>query len=345
MPDIPVADHLPGMIDIQFEVPCLDLDAAIDYYTGPLGFRLDMIMPADAPRAAIVSGYGIAVRLCIIGTQQKTPADLATETTRTLVIGRAVNGDAWVDGRAGMQYRDLIPGRHGGCVIASHIRIAGGGSVPDYVHYHQVGFQMIFCRRGWVRVVYEDQGPAFVMHAGDCVLQPPTIRHRVLEASPGLEVIEVGCPAEHPTFRDHDLQLPTTQLRPQRDFGGQRFVRHVAAVATWQRMADGCFDYCDTGIAEATNGLAAVRIVRTASSDVVAATACAADPRVANDGLRILSVLEGRLQLNGKTCGPQVLEPDDACLVPAAGDWLMQPLGPAQWLEITLSSRVNTRCA
>ena len=345
MPDIPVEASGPGRINNPFEVPCLDLDAAIDFYTGPLGFRLDMIMPADAPRTAIVSGYGITVRLSIIVDHQRPGESAPTETSKTLVIGRIGNSDAWADGRAGMQYRDLIPGRMGGRIITSHIRIRDGGLVPDYVHYHQVGFQMIFCRRGWVRVVYQDQGPGFVMRAGDCVLQPPTIRHRVLEASPGLEVIEVGCPAEHPTFRDHDLQLPTTQLCPERDFGGQRFVRHVAADAAWQRMTDGRFDYCDTGIGMATNGLADVRVVRTASSGVVAATACGANPRVGNDGLRILSVLEGRLQLNGKTGGPHVLEPDDACLVPADGDWMLQPLGPAQWLEITISSHANTSCA
>lgn len=81
--------------------------------------------------------------------------------------------------------------------------------MPDYVHFHKVRFQMIYCYKGWVRVVYEDQGPPLVMRAGDCVLQPPRIRHRVLESSPGLEVIEIGCPAEHETFADHDLQLPT----------------------------------------------------------------------------------------------------------------------------------------
>ena len=53
---------------------------------------------------------------------------------------------------------------------------------------------MIYVRRGWVRVVYEDQGEPFVMHEGDLVLQPPEIRHRVLESSPGLEVIEIGAP-------------------------------------------------------------------------------------------------------------------------------------------------------
>jgi hypothetical protein len=48
-----------------------------------------------------------------------------------------------------MQYRDLLPSRLGGRYIASHIRIPDGGPVPDYVHYHRVRFQMIFCKAGW----------------------------------------------------------------------------------------------------------------------------------------------------------------------------------------------------
>ena len=108
-----------------------------------------------------------------------------------------------------MVYRDLLPEREGGRFIASHITIADGGPVPDYVHHHDIRFQVIHCVRGWVRVVYEDQGEPFTMHAGDTVLQPPHIRHRVLESSPGLEVFEVTAPAEHPTFVEHDITLPT----------------------------------------------------------------------------------------------------------------------------------------
>jgi hypothetical protein len=47
-----------------------------------------------------------------------------------------------------MIYRDLIPGRLGGRFIASHIAIPQGGPVADWVHYHLIRFQMIFCRRG-----------------------------------------------------------------------------------------------------------------------------------------------------------------------------------------------------
>lgn len=112
---------------------------------------------------------------------------------------------AWVTGRAGMQYRDLVPSRLGGAMIASHIRIEEAGVVPDVVHHHSVTFQMIFCYRGWVDVVYQHQGPTIRLTPGDLVIQPPGIRHRVLEASAGLEVIEVGLPAEHLTQVDHDV--------------------------------------------------------------------------------------------------------------------------------------------
>ena len=105
-----------------------------------------------------------------------------------------------------MLYRDLIPGRLGGRYIASHITIPEGGPVADWVHYHRIAFQLIVVRRGWVRVVYEDQGEPFVMSAGDLVLQPPGIRHRVLESSPGLEVVEISA-------RRSTRPSPTTSWR------------------------------------------------------------------------------------------------------------------------------------
>src|SRR5207237_2474361 len=135
-------------------------------------------------------------------------------------------------GRAGMLYRDLIPGRCGGRYIASQITIPDGGPVADWVHFHRVALQMIIVRRGWVRVVYEDQGEPFVMREGDLVLQPPLISHRVLESSPGLEVVEISAPALHETFADHELKLPNGE-RPGRMFGRQRFLRHIAADTPW----------------------------------------------------------------------------------------------------------------
>jgi quercetin dioxygenase-like cupin family protein len=219
----------------------------------------------------------------------------------------------WQIGRAGMRYRDLAPGRQGGWLIASEIRIPGGGPVPDYVHYHRVRFQMIYCARGWVRVVYEDQGPPFVMQPGDCVLQPPEIRHRVLESGPDVAVIEVGCPAGHETWADHELTLPTASVRPGREFGGQRFLRHQAAGAPWTPRPGEGFEARDTGVSAATGGIAAVSVLRPAG-EMPGRAIRHADPR-------FLFVLEGRLQLSRPDREVERLDAGDAVVIPAGTSW------------------------
>ncbi len=291
-----------AIVGVQgFLVPmnCTDLPATMHFFIARLGFRLDAIFPADGPRAAILSCDGFRIELGLdiadgVRTLQvlcDDPAQLPGDardliapngvtvrlvhanppmtlprTRQQLVLAHA-DGDAqWSVGRAGMRYRDLLPERHGGAFIASHIRILEGGPVPDYVHFHKIRFQTIFCRKGWVRLVYEDQGEPFILEAGDCVLQPPEIRHRVLESSAGAEVVELGSPADHITMADHDMTLPTRFFRPERDFNGQRFVRHIAKDASWKPWTSPGFVVADTGIGSATNGLAGVRVVRTAHS-------------------------------------------------------------------------------
>lgn len=289
-----MSDPLPEILAAEMDLPCGDVQETAGFFTEQLGFLLHTIYPADDPAVAVVSGYGVRLRL-VRGLQADPgtlrllgPADRAPLTAPNgtqvqfgppdpwpdIPDGRQSfcympppGQDGWGQGRAGMQYRDLIPDRWGGRFIASHIRIPTGGPVPDYVHFHKVRFQMIFCYKGWVRLVYEDQGEPFVMKAGDCVLQPPEIRHRVLEASDGLEVVEIGCPADHPTHVDHILPLPTDYLRPERDFNGQAFVFHQAAKADWVPWTAPGFEARDLGIAAATDGLATVRVVRRAAGE------------------------------------------------------------------------------
>lgn len=184
-------------------------------------------------------------------------------------------------GRAGMLYRDLVPDRCGGRFVASHIRIEEGGPVPDYVHFHRVRFQCIFCYKGRVKVVYEGQGAPFWLEPGDCVMQPPEIRHRVLESTAGLEVIEIGCPAIHDTFAEHAITLPSPgPAQPDRIFGGQRFVRHIAATRAWRPWRPnpgtpgggpgvfGVWECADTGIADGSDGVASVKVLRPANRTV-----------------------------------------------------------------------------
>jgi mannose-6-phosphate isomerase-like protein (cupin superfamily) len=227
------------------------------------------------------------------------------------VFERSPAAREWVVGRAEMRYRDLLPQRQGGRFLASHIAIPGRGPVPDYVHHHGVRFQTIFCVRGWVKVVYQDQGPAFRLEAGDCVLQPPGIRHQVLESSPGLEVVEVTSPADHQTFADEELELPTSTRDPGRRFGGQRFVRHRATDARWQPWRLPGFECRQAGIGLATDGLGEVRVARPTG-------AAAGEPPVLQHDreLQFWFVLSGTAQLSvgGRR---EELGEGDAVAVPA----------------------------
>jgi mannose-6-phosphate isomerase-like protein (cupin superfamily) len=319
---------------------CADLDRAIALFAG-LGLRLDTIYPADDPSVAWMSGAGARVRLVRTGadTRADTRADDVADPDAVPALAPSyavVRAEgAWKVGRAGMQYRDLLPDRQGGRYIASHIRIPDGGPVPDYVHFHAIEFQIIYCYHGWVRVVYEDQGEPFVMRAGDCVLQPPRIRHRVLEASPGLEVIEVGMPAVHATHVDHDRALPTAAIDRDRDYSGQRFVRFEAASGRFAASELPGFEACDLGIAAATRGRASVSVLRRAGG---AANGDGAVIRRRHDAeLWFHVVLRGGLTLDDD----HRLAAGDAFAIPAGRPFAWRDASPdLELLEVALPARV-----
>ena len=325
-------------------LPCGELRETLAFFTERLGFRVDSIAPADDPSVAVLSAHGVRVRLVrgagggpgvlrMLFADPAAFADGATELvapngTRieiaaadpplampaaqpSFVVTRGAGGE-WIEGRAGMRYLDLVPGRQGGRLVASRIQIADAGPVPDYVHFHRVRFQMIYCVRGWVRVVYEDQGPPFVLEAGDCVLQAPEIRHRVLESSAGLEVIEIGSPAHHETIADHELALPTPTLRAERLFNGQRFARHRAARAEWRPSHRAGFSSRDTGIAHATSGLASVRVLRGDGG----AQRAAHELRAQDGELLFGFILRGAVTLRCANRADELLGESDAFVVP-----------------------------
>ena len=287
---------------VNVVIDCEDMSAALDFYTRELGFRIETIFPADSPRRAALAGHGIELELCGPGAAATGVAGCRP----SLVVTKLEDG-GFGTGRAGMQYRDLVPDRYGGHLIASHIRIPSGGPVPDYVHHHDIRFQLIFCIRGWVSVVYEDQGEPMRMEAGDCFLQPPHIRHRVLECSDGMEVVELASPAEHETAVDHDMTLPTANVDPGREFGGQRFVFSRAADGAWRPWTGAGFEYRDTGIASATGG--------TASAHVIRAGTVSGDADLSHDGVvRFLYVLGGSASI--RMDRQYRLGRDDACAIP-----------------------------
>ncbi len=327
----------------EFCLPSADLNQDLPFFTKQLGFRLEEIFPADDPAVAVLSGHGVRIRLergsqCDPGTlrlrcQNPTAfADGQVEllapngtkiviveanpqlkipgTQHSFLVRRLKDKQPWIIGRAGMHYRDLIPERLGGSIIASHIRIPDGGPVPDMVHYHTVGFQLIFCYRGWVKLVYEDQGPPFLLKAGDCVTQPPKIRHRVLEASDNVEVIEIGVPAEHITTIDHKLDLPNDTINPKRDFEGQTFCHNEVAQAKWTPWRMKGFEMRETGIGSATANIASVQVARPQRG--------VKQSSVTSHQSDILFgfVMEGSMTLHGDGEEPHSLEIGDAFVIP-----------------------------
>lgn len=333
-------------------VGCDDLDEAIASCR-QAGFRLDAIGPADDPTWAEMSRRGLRIvvdttvdagppRLRLPADDEDIedaehtnlpaevaglPVERAPEPTGpvippsvpVLTVVHERDGD-WNPGRADMRYRDLLPTRYGGAYIASHIHVPAGGPVPDYVHHHDIAHQLIYCHRGWVEVVYQDQGPPFVLRPGDCVLQPPGIRHRVLESSDDLYVVEIGSPAVHRTSVDHELELPNQGLEPTRRYGGQRFVRHIADDAPWSDGPAAGLQYQDTGLGQASDGQVSVRRVRTSGT--------AASWDLAHDrDLRLLFVTSGQVSLRRSDGAETVTESL------TEGSSLALPAGQQAWLE------------
>ena len=358
-----------GATQAEVRLPSRDLHADMSFYGETLGFRLESIFPADDPAVAVMTGHGLRIRLdrgsdgppgtlrllcdrpeafaagrteleapngTRIEIRGREPEFARPPTRHALVVQRMAAGESWVVGRAGMQYRDLIPGRLGGAVIASHIRIPQGGPVPDMVHFHTITFQLIYCYRGWFNLVYEDQGPPFRLEAGDCVIQPSRIRHRVLESSDNGEVIELGVPAEHLTTIDHELVLPTGTADPRREFSGQRFCRHRRRDATWAAWRLPGFEARRTGIDDATGGVANVEVARVVNGAAGAVSSHDAD-------ILFTFVLEGGMRLRAPGLEAQDLRAGDAFVIPPGMRTAYERCSESlELLEVSLPGRFET---
>jgi len=349
----------------EIRLPTQELRADLPFYMKQLGFRLDMIYPADDPQIAVLSGHGLRLRIekgaaeapgtiriltddpgfaggarsltapngTRIEVDELNPPVITPATEHAFVVRRLADQAPWVIGRAGMEYRDLIPTRLGGAMIASHIRVPDG-PVPDMVHYHKVGFQLIFCVAGWVDVLYEDQGDVRRIHAGDCFIQPPTIRHKVLH-SEGVQVVEIGVPAEHVTEIDHEMKLPTPHFRPEREWEGQRFVHNIGRDGTFAPFRIPGFEARDTTIDDATKGVASVMVARPAGG---------AAPWTKHHGdILFTFVMKGGMVLEGEGKEPFRLEPGDAFVIPPGmATRYSEPTADLELLEVSLPGNPET---
>jgi hypothetical protein len=120
---------------------------------------------------------------------------------QTFVASHLREGD-FKDGlRRYARYRDLgIAAATKGLAQAHVIKLVPP-CIPEEVsklHYHDVDFQMIYVLRGWMKGEYEGAG-VVTMREGSCWLQPPKIKHVVLDYSDDCELLEIILPADFET--------------------------------------------------------------------------------------------------------------------------------------------------
>ncbi|MGI9602540.1 MAG: cupin domain-containing protein [Acidimicrobiales bacterium] len=351
---------IPPVRSAGIVLPCDDLDATMTFFTD-LGFELRAIAPPDDPTRATLVGFGLRLHLepdldidpgilrlscdhaAVGGRDVRTApngtrVELVTDSASVPIptghsrygISRAADA-TWTTGRAEMRYRDLVPDRAGDALVASLIHIEAGGPVADYVHFHHVAFQLIYCASGWVEVVYEDQGAPFVLEQGDAVLQPPGIRHQVRESSDDLVVIEVTVPADHDTMADPETELPNEAFRPSRRFGGQRFTRHIAGRSIWVPWnANADFEGQRLRIDVPTNHLAGAWTVRAKHDG--AESLVPGSPAVT-----LLTVLDGEADLDCADEPPTRLQVADAAVIPPQRSYRLQADDQFEMLVVTLN--------
>jgi hypothetical protein len=99
------------------------------------------------------------------------------------------------------RYRDLGMSEATNGLLQAHVIRLIPPCDPAVVskrHYHDVDVQMIYVLKGWIRSEFEGQGEV-TMRQGAAWLQPPRIKHTVLDYSDDCELLEIILPAEFET--------------------------------------------------------------------------------------------------------------------------------------------------
>lgn len=105
--------------------------------------------------------------------------------------------------RSYASYRDLGFAKASGGVAVAHV-IRFKPPCTDEVrvwHTHDTQFQMIYVLKGWMTSEMEGHAPV-KMEAGSSWMQPPGIRHRVVDYSDDCEALEVVLPANFETHME-----------------------------------------------------------------------------------------------------------------------------------------------
>jgi hypothetical protein len=99
------------------------------------------------------------------------------------------------------KYRDLgFAAATQGLAHAQVIRLIGPCDPAEVskLHFHDLEFQMVYVLKGWVKTYMEGQGET-LMQQGSAWIQPPRIKHLIMDYSDDVELLEVVLPAEFKT--------------------------------------------------------------------------------------------------------------------------------------------------
>lgn len=130
-----------------------------------------------------------------------TPVKRARPKQR-IAISHHREEDFKADGlRTYAKYRDLgFADATQGLAHAQVIRLIGPCNPAEVskLHFHDLEFQMVYVLKGWVKTYMEGQGET-VMQQGSAWIQPPRIKHLIMDYSDDVELLEVVLPAEFKT--------------------------------------------------------------------------------------------------------------------------------------------------
>ncbi len=120
--------------------------------------------------------------------------------TQTYAVSHLDPRDFAAGLRSYARYRDLgISQATAGAAVAHVIKFVP--PCTDEVrqwHTHDVEFQMIYVLRGWITTEMEGRKPEKML-VGSAWIQPPKIKHRVIDYSEDCEVLEIVMPADFRT--------------------------------------------------------------------------------------------------------------------------------------------------
>jgi len=124
-----------------------------------------------------------------------------TRPKQTFNVNHLREEDFLADGlRTYAKYRDLGMSKATSGLLQAHVIRLLPPCDPAVVskrHYHDVDLQMIYVLNGWIKGEYD--GEVVTMRKGAAWLQPPRIKHTVLDYSDDCELLEIILPAEFKT--------------------------------------------------------------------------------------------------------------------------------------------------